>query len=272
MFSKHFIFSYVHTGKEQGKNVYSGLLLCFCLLILSVPAWAKNDLLHEAQYEGEYKNINILMVRKLWKTADNEFLLETKAKNFMGSIVESESFYWSKETGIKPIQYRYKQKVFGIKRERGVKFDWNNNTAKSFDRDDEASHTLEEGILGPLTYQLQIQLDLLKQKSVKQGETYEYNFIDRNKLKNYVFAAQNSINTKNVSEANHVLELKRVNESKNKTTNLFLNAKDHFTMLKLEQIKKDKSHSLNFVKGNYYFPLAESPYASLAASDSEIRN
>lgn len=251
------------TFMQYNTKIFHVLLLCL-ITFCSNAVYAKKTLVHEAQYEGEYKSIDIVMKRKLWQLDEDTFLLETKAKNFLGSVVESEKFLWDKDNGIRPIAYNYQQKVFGVKRSRSVDFDWENNKAYSTDKDKKATVALKPGVLGPLSYQLKMQLDLIEHGALKEGDTLKYSFVNRNKLKEYSFALDS---TQKQSSAK--IPLKRTNESKTKTTRIWFNPSDNFTLVKLEQIKKNKSHVVSFQKGHYTHPLKGTPYWLAATSANE---
>ena len=239
------------------------------LAVSNQLAWADKTLIHDARYTGEYKSINIVMARKLWQLSENEYKLETKAKNFLGSVVESEHFTWDKKRGIQPLQYHYEQKIFGIKKIRQIDFDWENQQALSTDKDKKATLELKPGTLGPLSYQLQMQLDLLRHPEVDADRTLEYTFVNRNKLKDYTFALDTELLNQKPELKDNVIVLTRTNEGSDKTTRLWLNPHDRFTLIKLEQIKEKSTHTLTFEKGSYRHPLDGTPYASaLSPADS----
>ncbi|VUD67504.1 hypothetical protein TDB9533_03826 [Thalassocella blandensis] len=247
--------------RRAGVTTALSSLFASVLLFLSAGVHAENKLIHQAQYDGEYKSIDIVMARKLWQVSPDQYVLETKAKNFLGSVIESEAFLWSPDKGIQPLQYHYEQKIFGVKKIRHIDFDWNKKQAVSQDKDKKVTLELAPGTLGPLSYQLQMQLDLIAKPKLDADQSLDYHFISRNKLKHYVFALDTDLLAEKPELAKQATILKRSNESAKKTTRLWLNPHDHFTLLKLEQIKGKNTHTLSFDKGRYYQPLDGTPYA-----------
>ncbi len=253
---------YMNNNHTKGRRSLVFALVTITLMMLCFPVFAAPRLVHEAFYEGEFQGININMVRRLWELGDDRFKLETVANNFLGKIEESEEFIWSNEQSITPLNYRYSQRVFGIKRSRKIDYDWQENIAFAKDKKKRKKIILAKNTLGPLTYQLQLQLDVLANKP-----KLEYRFINKTSVKQYTFV----IEEETESETNKLVKVMRTNESSDRSTTIWLNKSDHCTIFKLEQMKSDKSHVLSFTKGTYHSPLANTPYALVASSSDSVK-
>lgn len=215
--------------------------------------------LHQAKYEGEYDNFNIDMTRTLVHLGGDLYRLETKTKNLFGSITEKEIFMWPSQKIIRPISYRYKQNIFGITKKRKVQYDWKSLTATSEYKKKKKTIAITNGVLGPMTYQLMIQIDLLA-----GNKQFEYSFIDRGKLKKYAFAksATESIHYQNITISKAV-KLTRENEGRKKKTAIWFDTEKHFTLSLIKQTKRNDEHTLFVTSSIFSHPLNNTPLYSL---------
>lgn len=215
--------------------------------------------LHQAKYEGEYDNFDIVMTRTLVHLGGNHYKLETKTKNFFGSITEKEIFLWPSQKIIQPISYRYKRRIFGITKKRKVQYDWESLTATSEYKKKKKTIAITNGVLGPMTYQLMIQIDLLA-----NSKQFEYSFIDRGKLKRYVFTKSGAENirykNRTISKA---VKLTRENEGRKKKTSIWFDAENHFTLSLIKQTKKNDEHTLFVTSSQFFHPLNSTPLSNL---------
>ncbi len=215
--------------------------------------------LHQAKYEGEFDKFKLDMTRTLVHLGGNRYKLETKTKNFFGSINEKEVFLWPSQKVIQPISYRYKQNIFGIKKKRKVQYDWKNLTATSEYKKKKKTIAITKGVLGPLTYQLMLQVDLLT-----KSKQFEYFFIDRGKLKKYTFVAKGlesiQYKSRTISKA---VKMTRKNEGGKKQTSIWFDTENYFTLSSIKQTKKNDTHILFVTSGNFYHPLSDTPLSSL---------
>lgn len=211
---------------------------------------------HEAIYEAKYQGINIRMNRKLIDLGEGRFKLHANAKNFLGSIEEYEEFLWRENGDIIPQRYRYQQRIFGSTRNREIDFDWDASRATASVKGNTKMLPLEPGTLGPMSYQLKLQLDILR------GERLlNYTFVDREKLKSYSFVtvATQPLEHKKYQIAN-ALHLKRKDDSDRRQTNIWLDADDKYTLASLEQIKDKKTQRMFLTSSQFFPPLTDTPF------------
>ena len=159
------------------------LALLALLLTYLTPARALANPLFEATYEGEYSNLNITMTRTLIKKG-NSYTLSSKAKSFMAKIEESSDF--SLFNGrLRPRNYNYERKIFGVKKQEQLAFDWESLSASyTKGKKHEGSQSLSAKALDPTLYQLQLQRDLAQKPDQK---SFDYTFVRRNQTKHYHF-------------------------------------------------------------------------------------
>ncbi len=229
------------------------------MVIVSTPfAIADTRVIHQAKYQGSYEGMNITMTRTLTHLGGTRYRLRSKTKNFIGSFEEQEEFLWLNDLSIRPVSYRYKQKLFGISRKRSIDYNWGNLTARYKYKNKKKTIKLHDGILGPMTYQLKIQTDLLQGK-----ESFEYKFIKRGKIKTYQFkpVGTESIRADKYSIPN-AKAIARSNEGKNRKTKIWFDNDDKYTLVSLKQTKGNDSHQI-FLTSSHYNPLDNTPLAIL---------
>ncbi len=216
-------------------------------------------LIHQAKYEGEYEGLGVEMTRSLVHLGGKHYRLEAKAENLLGSVKEHEDFLWQEDGSIQPLAYRYKQRVFGISRSRSIDFDWDKGVA--FCKEKKKTHpvTVSPGNLGPMSYQLQLQLDL-----INKAEVFEYHFVRRRKMKHYVFVQeeQGPLHQGN-THIEKGIKLVRKQEDGNRSTTIWFDADKHFTLAALIQEKDDDEHSLLITDSHFNYPLTGTAFEGL---------
>ena len=159
------------------------LVLLTLLLTHLAPTRALANPLFEATYEGEYSNLNITMTRTLIKKG-NRYTLSSKAKSFMAKIEENSDFSIFNNT-LRPHRYNYERKIFGVKKQEQLAFDWESLSASyTKGKKHEGAQSLVQKALDPTLYQLQLQRDLAQNPHQK---SFDYTFVRRNQTKHYQF-------------------------------------------------------------------------------------
>lgn len=242
-----------------------GVMLC----LTALTSLASERLLSVGHYDAKYRGSNIKMERKLFELGQGRFKLSAKAKNFWGSIKEEEVFEWSSEAGIRPVSYFYRQKILGLTRKRSIDFDWSRHTALANYKKIDSELALEKGMLGPMTYQLQMQLDLLsdkiKKKSGGESPSFRYAFVNKNRIKKYVFdvaSRSDTIAHKKLS-VDDAVKLKRSNEKPGRSTFIWFDPAENYTMAALKQVRSDGENTLFLLDQRYFPPMDNTPYQAL---------
>jgi len=232
----------------------------FCLVLLTLCTYIHADeprLVYEAEYSGDYKAFSVNVTKRLYALGNDRFLLQNTANNFFGRINEKETFTWRPSEGIRPLEYRYKQKIFGQKRIRTIQYDWQKMQALSTHKDKTNTLKLSAGTLGPMTYQLQLQLDMLNKL-----ETFHYHFISRGKLKEYHFSP---VGTQTLTLDGYfipnALYIKRQNEGNSRETQVWLDKDKHYAIAMIKQLKEKKTENALRLKSDQYFgDLRDTPF------------
>lgn len=210
------------------------------LAIYASSAWSQAAPLFSATYEGEYGSLDIEMVRELRVTGDQQFELHAKAKSFMASIEERSQFVRQGDALI-PNQYHYKRKIFGVKKQEQLKFDWPALQASYFKNgDQEAVTKLSSGMLDPSLYQLQLQT--LLANNPQQAE-FTVQFARRSQVKTYTFAQVGKTPLEVQGTRYQAIEFKRTNDGDKETRLWFIPELD-YTLAKIEHTEDGDQHSI----------------------------
>ncbi|WP_152558798.1 DUF3108 domain-containing protein [Endozoicomonas numazuensis] len=165
-------------------------LLFSGLLFASAPSFAQKTSTtplkpFTAEYKAEVSGISGSGSRSLKKEGDQWVLdFGASASVFIASISLDETSRIDLKNGqVRPLSYRYERKGIGGKPPKNAQFDWKSMEA-SWQQDDEKSNIkFPAGAQDPLSYQLQLRLDLKTGKKelvypvVDDDKVYERRFI-----------------------------------------------------------------------------------------------
>ena len=148
-----------------------------CLGILAGPvtllAQTETELVpFEASYTAAMEkglSLNGTAKRTLTSQGNDVWLYRTDVDSFIVSIDESLIFRWE-DGQVIPMRYRYRLSGFLVSgRKNSIDFDWSEGTATGEHKGKPFEIELEEGLLDPLGYQLQLHQDI---KAGKREMTY----------------------------------------------------------------------------------------------------
>lgn len=235
------------------------------LALTATSAFAQAAPLFSATYEGEYGSLNIEMVRELHAKGANQFELHSKAKSFMASIEESSQFSQQGAEFI-PSQYHYKRKIFGVKKEEALQFDWQAKKATYLkNRDQEGVTQLTDGMLDPSLYQLQLQTALANNPA---QEEFTVSFARRSQVKSYAFKQIGKSPITVQGKTYQAIELKRANDGDKETQLWFIPELD-YTLAKIQHTEDGEQHSMTLTG---YQSSAEITQFMKSASNSAAAN
>ncbi len=233
------------------------LTLALSFFLAQAAQAAQETLLHKAVYEGSYKGLDISMTRTLKHISGERYKLETRTDNFFGKIVEYEEFLWTESNKIYPLYYRYKQRVLGISKKRSISYDWQALTATSKYKKKKRTLPIHKGVLGPMTYQLMFQIDLIEATATPPAP-FDYQFVRRGELKRYTFSQLDNeklqYKKQSIAQASAFI---RMDENKKKQTKIWFDPDNRYTLSALQQTKDKKVHNL-FLTSSQYFPATNS--------------
>ncbi len=161
----------------------AALLLATVFLSFSTVAADKagnaSPRLFQAEYSATYNGMPIVMVRTLSRTKD-VYSATTTATNFLGSIREEETFKVDKTGKLRPLEYHYQRAILGKNRSEDSVFDPSGTRVSSTYKDNTLKLESQSPILAPLSYQLQMQMDIAQGR-----KAFQYKVATRGKLRDY---------------------------------------------------------------------------------------
>lgn len=191
-----------------------------------------------ANYKANIKGFSISATRVFRPLKEGEEVeLILYAKSWLANLTETSRFIWDEEK-IKPSGYHYRQTVLGQSKKRSLSFDYANQTITSYDNDKETTISNTEAILDKLSFQLQLQYDLLS-----QPDTLVYRVVDKGRIKDYQFEIiKTEMISTQIGPINST-KVKVVRENQNRLTYFWLAPKWYNLLIRMEQYEHGKKES-----------------------------
>ena len=191
---------------------------------------------YEATYTTKLRGVKITGTRKFENTSDNKYKVSWKAKALWMRLNEWSEFELIDGKRIRPISYHYTRKGLGTDKPTHILFDWENNIINASKGDDKYQFALEPNTLDRLSYQVQMQIDLLIKPD---SEQLNYIIANHDRLARYVFnfEKQEVIATELGDTLSRIFK----REKRDKTTRIWLSQEQYFVPVKIEQTEDNKS-------------------------------
>ena len=191
---------------------------------------------YEATYTTKLRGIKINGVRKFESTENNRYKVSWKAKALWMRLNEWSEFELIDGKQIRPISYHYTRKGLGTDKPIHIIFDWENMLINASKGDKQYQFTLKPNTLDRLSYQVQMQIDLLINPESKE---LNYTVANHDKLARYDFnfEQQEVIETKLGKSLSKVFK----REKKDKMTRIWLSSEQYYVPVKIEQTEDNKS-------------------------------
>ncbi len=189
--------------------------------------------------------ISITATREL-KHLDNELMeLTFSAKSWLASINEASTFRAEAER-LTPMRYEYHRKGLGKSRHTVLTFDWNSNQVTDSVSEKQWAIPTPETTLDQLSYQLQLQQDLLK-----QTPELDYQVADGKRLKHYRFRIIGDELLKTAVGTLATTKVERIQENNKKTTAIWFAKQWQHLIVKIEQREKSgKEYKIELLDAN----------------------
>jgi hypothetical protein len=229
--------------KEQQNNYqqvwHRLLLLLITMSMLTAPLRAEalpaKLAFFSAKYDASIKGIPITATREFKAESATHSTLNFTATSWLASMVENSDFSW--EAGqIKPIEFKHERTIMGKEQRKTLSFDWPNKQIDSVEKDKRYTILNPEQALDHLSFQLQLQYDLLLGK-----EALSYRVADKDRIKEFRFEIvdrQAVINTK-LGELN-TIKIKVIRDSDKRVTYIWFALDWNHLLVKLEQYEDGK--------------------------------
>lgn len=229
-------------SRRLTRAVFSALLTGLGILAgpIAVHAQTEAELVpFEASYTAAMEkglSLNGTAKRTLTSQGNDVWLYRTDVDSFIVSIDESLIFRWE-DGQVIPMRYRYRLSGFLVSdRKNSIDFDWSEGTATGEHKGKPFEMELEEGLLDPLGYQLQLHQDI---KAGKREMTYRV--LDGDSIDTDRFAVINGENMSTGSEQRATLKAEKVREDSKRQTLMWFSPEQNFLLVRLKQVEPDGS-------------------------------
>lgn len=193
----------------------------------------------EASYTAAMEkglSLNGTAKRTLTSQGNDVWLYRTDVDSFIVSIDESLVFRWE-DGRVIPMRYRYRLSGFLVSdRKNSIDFDWSAGVATGEYKGKPFELALEEGLLDPLGYQLQLHQDI---KNGKREMTYRV--LDGNSIDTDRFAVINGETMNTGSKQSATLKAEKVREDSKRQTLMWFSPEQNFLLVRLRQVEPDGS-------------------------------
>ena len=214
-------------------------ILVFLILGAQLGCTATKLPPYEATYTTKLKGIKVTGTRKFEQVTDNQFKVSWRAKALWMSLHEWSEFELIENNQLRPISYHYTRKGLGSDKPIHIVFDWEHNIVNASKGKKTVILPLSPGTQDKLSYQLQMQLDLLRNPKRK---SFSYPVASHNKIRNYDFTLlkEESLTSKLGTESTLVFQ----RQKRDTTTAIWLSPNQYYLPLKVERNEDGKTSVL----------------------------
>ncbi|MBU2886852.1 DUF3108 domain-containing protein [Gilvimarinus agarilyticus] len=190
-------------------------------------------------YRARAYGIGITVTHELTPT-DSGHKLRFFADSFVASIEEISHFDWPTPERLRPTSYTYERSGLGRDRSAKLDFDWETGKVTNNVQDKPWKMTIEPGVLDKLSFQIQLQHDLIAGKT----ENLAYDIADGGRLKHYQFevVAEETLETP-LGKVDTV-KIKRSREDDDRITYAWMAPKYDYLLVRMQQEEGSKVYTI----------------------------
>ena len=216
-------------------SLFSGL----CLAETKEPALVPYHLVYDATIKG----MDIQAERYLEREGDS-YKLVSKADTLLASITEKGTFKIDSTGHILGQQYTYERNIFGIKKNESLTYDRSAGVANYQKKKKQRQVKLDSDYLDKLTYQIQLQRDLIRGKTPLQ-----YQVIDRGKIKQYNFEIMGEEIVDTALGPINTVKVHRVRKDSDRETYLWFAPQMNYLLVQIWQNEDGDDHRITLKEG-----------------------
>ena len=218
-------------------------VLVACLGIITPPVSAetgKGLVPFEASYTAAMEkgvSLNGSAKRTLTPQGNNTWLYRTDVSSFIVNIDESVLFRW--EHGwVVPLNYRYHLSGFLIKdRKQSIDFDWSKGVATGEYKGDSFQVAIEDGVLDPLGFQLQLHQDISNGKRKMAYRVLDGRSVETDR----VAVIDNKAVIRDGNKTIATLKAEKVRKDSSRQTLMWFAPDQNYLLVRLLQVEPDGS-------------------------------
>jgi hypothetical protein len=237
-------------------------LLALLLLTTQLACTATTLPPYEATYTTKLRGIKISGTRTFEQIGENRYRISWQAKALWMRLNEWSEFEIANNK-VRPLSYHYTRKGLGTDRPIHVYFDWQNMQVSGSKGKKRRTFALQEGVQDKLSYQVQMQLDLLAQPELR---AVDYQVATHSSIKHYVFNFQRQETLDTVLGDRDSLLFER--QKNNASIKIWLAATHYYSPIKVLQVDEDGSSNSLIIRSWKSKAKPYSQIASLTQDDS----
>lgn len=218
-----------------------GVFMILLFLVSQTACTATRLPPYEATYTTKLRGIKVKGTQKFETIGKDTYKLSWRAKALWMRLDE-----WSEfkviDNQVIPISYHYTRKGLGSDRPIHVLFDWENMLVNASKADKKYQFALQPNVLDRLSYQVQMQIDLIESP---EAIDFNYKVANYNGLKDYSFefTQTETIVTPIGDSETRVYERNK----SDKTIRLWISPSQNYLPVKIER-KEDKKSNVVMIK------------------------
>lgn len=212
-------------------------LFCIAMLLVSQTACTATQLPpYEATYTAKLRGIKIKGLRKFEEIEKDTYKLSWEAKALWMRLDEWSIFKVIDEKVI-PVSYHYARKGLGTDRPIDVYFDWEAMKVSGSKGKHSYEFALEPDTLDKLSFQVQLQLDLLMNKGL---DSAHYRIAKHNRISDYQFNYVRNERIETELGIQNTLVFERTKDDG--STILWISPEQNYLPIKIESIEDGDSN------------------------------
>ncbi len=218
------------------KMTFRPNILFLILMAVSFTALSKPTPLpfFSANYTANIHGFSVTATREYKPINEDLAELNFSATSLIATLTETSQFTWDDDQ-IKPVRFTHERNLIGKEQKKILTFDWHNQKIISISKDKTYVIPDTEKVLDRLSFQLQLQHDLLLAK-----DNYIYRIADKNRIKEYSFEIMgNEVIATELGKLN-TTKVKVIRDKKKRVTYIWLAQDWQHLLARLEQYKDDK--------------------------------
>lgn len=223
--------------------IRSAVLCCVFALAAASQAAALPESFSN-QYISSALGFKVTVTHELKQLEDGTQEMQFRAESWFASIHETSRLRFDEKTSkVIPLHYTYKRRGAGRNRDAELIFNWDTHTVTNNVQNTTWKMDIIENVQDKLSYQLQIQQDLMDGK-----KEFVYQIADGGRLKEYGFEVVGEEAVKTPLGTINTVQVKRTRKNDDRSTYAWL-AKDHdFLLVRMQQEEKGKTYVINLNK------------------------
>ncbi|MGI1678568.1 MAG: DUF3108 domain-containing protein [Cellvibrionaceae bacterium] len=195
----------------------------------------------EAVYKARFRGIGVTAIRKLETLPNGHQQLSFTADSWLAKLSETSEFTWVNDSRVQPELYTYTRTGLGRDRKAVLNFDWKQKKVVNDVENKPWTMTIPDSAFDKLSYQLQIQSDLINGKELKP-----YEIADGGRIKTYEFEITGEEKISTPAGDFKTIKVKRLHSNdKKRHTFFWLAPAWNYLMVKVEQQDGSQSYEID---------------------------